>query len=99
VRFVDEDHEKQQLARLLSMPSVKNVWSNKYVPRPTARVEWTAQSSSIDLESSHAIKRANKNSTYSPHVMTQIDKLHAKGITGKNVKIAVIDSGVCANLC
>ncbi|KAG6089177.1 hypothetical protein E4U30_008419 [Claviceps sp. LM220 group G6] len=29
-----------------------------------------------------------------PHIMTQVDKLRAKGITGKGVKIAVIDTGI-----
>ncbi|KAJ6446583.1 minor extracellular protease vpr [Purpureocillium lavendulum] len=31
---------------------------------------------------------------WSPHKMTQVDKLHAEGITGKGIKIAVIDSGI-----
>ncbi|GJN68090.1 hypothetical protein PLICBS_002133 [Purpureocillium lilacinum] len=31
---------------------------------------------------------------FSPHVMTQVDKLHAKGITGKGVKVAILDTGV-----
>ncbi|KAF7315418.1 Pyrolysin [Mycena indigotica] len=30
----------------------------------------------------------------STHVMTGVDKLHAKGITGKGVKIGIIDSGI-----
>ncbi|KYK60776.1 hypothetical protein DCS_01914 [Drechmeria coniospora] len=42
-------------------------------------------------------KRALSNTTldtYSPHVMTQIDKLRAKGYTGKGVRIAILDSGI-----
>lgn len=40
-------------------------------------------------------KRANNSiTTYSTHIMTQVDKLRAKGITGKGARIAVIDSGV-----
>jgi len=31
---------------------------------------------------------------FSPHVMTQVDRLQAKGITGKGVKVAVIDTGI-----
>ncbi|KAK8868711.1 Minor extracellular protease vpr [Apiospora arundinis] len=34
------------------------------------------------------------NDTFSPHLMTQIDKLHAKGITGKGFRIAIVDSGI-----
>ncbi|CCE32600.1 probable subtilisin-like serine protease [Claviceps purpurea 20.1] len=32
--------------------------------------------------------------TFALHLMTQVDRLRAKGITGKGVKIAVIDSGI-----
>lgn len=32
--------------------------------------------------------------TFTPHVMTQVDLLRADGITGKGVKIAVVDTGV-----
>lgn len=34
---------------------------------------------------------------YSVHGMTGVDKLHAEGIYGKGVKIAVIDTGVDYN--
>ncbi|KAK8042603.1 hypothetical protein PG994_013086 [Apiospora phragmitis] len=34
------------------------------------------------------------NDTFSPHLMTQIDKLHARGITGKGFRIAIVDSGI-----
>ncbi|CAE6458099.1 unnamed protein product [Rhizoctonia solani] len=32
--------------------------------------------------------------TFSPHVMTGVDKLHAEGYFGKGVKIGIIDSGI-----
>ncbi|KAK2616739.1 hypothetical protein QQS21_000351 [Conoideocrella luteorostrata] len=35
-----------------------------------------------------------RDKPYPPHVMTQVDKLRAKGITGKGVKIAVVDTGI-----
>lgn len=31
---------------------------------------------------------------FSPHVMTQVDKLRAAGITGKGIKIGIVDTGV-----
>ncbi|KID82619.1 subtilisin-like protease, partial [Metarhizium majus ARSEF 297] len=45
------------------------------------------------------VRRANgeKNSTartYVAHSMMQVDKLHQKGLTGKGVKVALIDTGV-----
>ncbi|KAK5655870.1 hypothetical protein OQA88_5409 [Cercophora sp. LCS_1] len=46
------------------------------------------------LFSRHLHKRQSADDTYSPHVMTQVDKLRARGITGKGIRIAVIDSGI-----
>ncbi|CAA9966729.1 peptidase [Pyrenophora teres f. maculata] len=94
LQFADKAHEKAQLARLSSLSSVKNIWSNKIVPPSDSRVTWAAPPGSAEVESSQATKRASKNEMYSPHVMTQIDKLHAKNITGKGVKIAIVDSGI-----
>ncbi|KAK2598046.1 hypothetical protein QQS21_005823 [Conoideocrella luteorostrata] len=34
------------------------------------------------------------NSINRPHITTQVSKLHSNGITGKDVKIAVVDSGI-----
>ncbi|KAG8963824.1 hypothetical protein FRC00_004916, partial [Tulasnella sp. 408] len=40
----------------------------------------------------------NKNvhafDSFAPHVMTGVDKLHAEGIFGKGIRVAIIDSGV-----
>lgn len=82
----------------MSTPLVKNVWPNRLIPRPDDNVIWTAPSGSGSLASRQAIKRAIQNDTFTPHVMTQVDKLHAKGLTGKDVKIAIIDTGVRAKL-
>ncbi|KAM3550855.1 hypothetical protein MY1884_008032 [Beauveria asiatica] len=41
----------------------------------------------------HALRETN-TTAYSPHAMMQVDKLHKKGITGKGIKIAMIDTGV-----
>ncbi|KAG8936970.1 hypothetical protein FRC02_009107 [Tulasnella sp. 418] len=32
--------------------------------------------------------------TFSTHVMTGVDKLHAEGLTGKGIKVAVLDTGI-----
>lgn len=34
---------------------------------------------------------------YSVHAMTGVDKLHAAGITGKGVQVAIVDTGVDYN--
>lgn len=32
--------------------------------------------------------------TFSPHVMTQVDRLHAEGVTGGGIRIGLVDTGV-----
>lgn len=39
-------------------------------------------------------RRDNLDDHFSTHVMTQIDRLHARGFTGKGFRIAVVDSGI-----
>ncbi|KAG9050740.1 hypothetical protein FS837_002684 [Tulasnella sp. UAMH 9824] len=39
-------------------------------------------------------KNAHALDSFAPHVMTGVDKLHAEGIFGKGIRVAVIDSGV-----
>ncbi|UKZ77555.1 hypothetical protein TrVFT333_005278 [Trichoderma virens FT-333] len=40
---------------------------------------------------------ANDTGSYAPHVLTQVDKLHAEGYTGKGIRIGIVDSGVDFN--
>ncbi|KAG8963821.1 hypothetical protein FRC00_004913 [Tulasnella sp. 408] len=39
-------------------------------------------------------KNAHALDSFAPHVMTGVDKLHAEGIFGKGIRVAIIDSGV-----
>lgn len=32
--------------------------------------------------------------TFSPHAMTQVDRLRNQGVVGKGIKVAVVDTGV-----
>lgn len=51
--------------------------------------------SSSGARSIHRRTVANETTdTFSPHLMTQIDKLHAQGVTGKGFRIAIVDSGI-----
>ncbi|KAL5389691.1 hypothetical protein DPSP01_002186 [Paraphaeosphaeria sporulosa] len=45
-------------------------------------------------EAQHLKRQNQAEDTFSPHVITQIDKLHNEGLTGKGVQVAIIDSGV-----
>ncbi|ODA77519.1 hypothetical protein RJ55_07148 [Drechmeria coniospora] len=64
--------------------------------RPDSSVEWTAMDSGMS-HGGAMHKRAVANRTLTalpPHVMIQVDRLRALGYTGKDVKIAILDSGV-----
>lgn len=49
---------------------------------------------SANVETRHVKRQDQAEDTFSPHVMIQIDRLHAEGLTGKGVQVAIIDSGV-----
>ncbi|KAF4463401.1 Minor extracellular protease vpr [Fusarium albosuccineum] len=92
IQFNDADTAEDIATKMAALPVVKNMWPVKTYGIPTPRIEWTAKPGmEPDLK-----RRAldNTTDTFSPHVMTQVDKLRAKGITGTGIKIAVVDSGI-----
>lgn len=73
------------LASLHKAPGVAHVYPIQALDPPSYR----ASDASTD-----AVKAACKSDGYAPHVMTQVDRLHKKGVYGKGIKIAVLDTGV-----
>ncbi|EFY87880.1 subtilisin-like protease [Metarhizium acridum CQMa 102] len=65
---------------------------------PSDRAKGEKQRSFVGkLSKRQATRRAlpeTNTTAYPPHVMMQVDKLRSKGITGKGIKIAMIDTGV-----
>ncbi|UNI19341.1 hypothetical protein JDV02_005530 [Purpureocillium takamizusanense] len=100
VQLHDPKRADEKVAKLAALPAVKAVYPLRLYPMPNPRVEWVGK----DPEKHFAdVKRRAANagndtvgddSTYAPHVMTQVDKLRKEGYTGKGVTIAVIDTGV-----
>lgn len=88
------ENAEERANQLASMPAIKNVWPVEVIRRPEYKVEWAASHYDGGSMEGSGSQSADKKIPYPPHVMTQIDKLHEKGITGKNIKIAVIDTGV-----
>lgn len=92
------------LSKLKRMPGVTGLWPivtmtgpgsdspDIVANKPTKR---DAAPSASALAESDSDKKA---AAYNPHVMTQVDKLHARGVTGKGSKIAIIDTGVSRSL-
>ncbi|APA15397.1 hypothetical protein SS1G_09060 [Sclerotinia sclerotiorum 1980 UF-70] len=88
--------EELQL-QLLEIPGVTGVWPVYEVPRPGTFSNLTnSENTSVDISSLG--KRQTKGTTTgnlaSALEMGGIDKLHAKGIKGKGIKIGIVDTGV-----
>ncbi|KAG6027485.1 hypothetical protein E4U19_001981 [Claviceps sp. Clav32 group G5] len=85
---------KEKVAKYAAMPAVKAVHPVMLYDMPNPKVKWIAPKGST-FEQSGLVPRAEGGpDTFSPHVMTQVDKLRAKGITGKGIKVAVVDTGI-----
>lgn len=102
IQLHESDTPEQRAAELASLPAVKNIWPVRLWDRPELNTLPHGNSTSPAAATVQGTlhKRQCSNSTLGngPHVMTQVDRLHAKGITGKGVKIAVIDTGVSRHL-
>lgn len=97
----ESDTPEQRAAQLASLPAVKNIWPVRLWDRPEFDVRRHDNSTDTAADVQGTLRKrhcANSTLGNGPHVMTQVDRLHAKGITGKGVKIAVIDSGVSGHL-
>ncbi|EPE02705.1 minor extracellular protease vpr [Ophiostoma piceae UAMH 11346] len=87
-----------QAQRVLQKSNVKNVWPVRAIqfPKPTlvsVRNGSAAGDGGMARRDSHR-RQSGDNDTYAPHVITQVDQLHAAGFTGKGVKIGIVDTGV-----
>ncbi|OTB18600.1 hypothetical protein K445DRAFT_346337 [Daldinia sp. EC12] len=78
--------------KIASKPRVKNVW-------PVRRIEFpkpdTKLAGSNVTEFLRRVKRQEgPDGIFTPHLMTQVDKLLAEGYTGKGLRIGLVDTGV-----
>ncbi|KAG6133306.1 hypothetical protein E4U12_002843 [Claviceps purpurea] len=85
---------KEKVAIYAAMPAVKAVHPVMLYDMPNPKIEWIAPNGSTFEKSGLASRAEGGPDTFSTHVMTQVDKLRAKGITGKGIKVAVVDSGI-----
>lgn len=98
VQLSDLDKASTTMEDVAKMPAVKAVYPITRYPMPDLKVEWVANNgkalSPASLSKRVSVRAADDDAdTFSPHVMTQVDKMRAKGITGKGIKIAVVDTG------
>ncbi|CAI6094382.1 unnamed protein product [Clonostachys chloroleuca] len=91
VRLHDVANADATAMQIAERPAIKNAWPVEVFKVPDDKIHWTGTPETKNLVQ----KRANETvDTFTPHVMTQVDKLRAQGITGKGIKIAVIDTGI-----
>lgn len=79
---VSIESEVDNVDSLLAMEGVANVWPMRSVPM------------AAPIGSGKVMGPETKLSNYSVHQWTGVDKLHAKGIRGKGVTVAIIDTGI-----
>lgn len=78
-------------AQLQALPAVKRMWPVRQYRIPEHTRHWV---SDLAVDPSDETARRAVDDTLSTHIMTQVDQLRAKGITGKGVRVAVVDTGV-----
>ncbi|KAJ8120655.1 hypothetical protein ONZ43_g2690 [Nemania bipapillata] len=93
IQFHDAGSAEEAAAALTNMASVKRVWPNRIYDLPKDNVIWTGKSKDA-ATADNLVKRQSTSDTFTPHLMTQVDKLRAKGVIGKGIKIGVIDTGI-----
>ncbi len=93
IQFHDAESAADEAEALAGLASVKRVWPNRVYDLPNDKVVWTGKSKDASAAQSN-LKRQVASDTFSPHLMTQVDKLRAKGVIGKGIKIGVIDTGI-----
>ena len=93
VQLHDTEKADEKVKALAALPAVKKVYPVRLYSMPNPEKVWAGTGGQPH---DHAItsRDVGKNDTFSPHIQTQVDKLRAKGITGKGVKVAVVDTGV-----
>jgi hypothetical protein len=93
IQFHDIAKADEKASDLLKLPAVKQIWPVRLYGVPEHTVHWTDRPGEHDS----SIKRrapAAADDTFTPHLMTQVSLLRNKGILGKGIKVAVIDTGV-----
>ncbi|KAG6153767.1 hypothetical protein E4U37_002653 [Claviceps purpurea] len=92
-QFHDLEASERRSKQVAALPAVKKMWPVRLVSKQAVE---GAQVVDTPLDDDKVVTQAGRlhKDKFAPHIMTQVDKLRAKGITGKGVKMAVIDTGI-----
>jgi subtilisin family serine protease len=95
IQFKDVANAAERAGQVAALPAVKNLWPVHMYSTP----EHTVHSVGAPGAAAYQKRADAANDTFTPHVMTQVNKLRAEGINGKGIKIAVVDTGVSPDPC
>ncbi|OLN97445.1 Subtilisin Carlsberg [Colletotrichum chlorophyti] len=90
VSFHLENSDDEIARKIADLPQVKKLWPVPLISVPNLKVSWTGK----DKAPSKYKRQTNSTDSWPPHVMTQVDKLRAKGFTGEGFRIGVVDTGI-----
>ncbi|KAK4638785.1 hypothetical protein QC761_704520 [Podospora bellae-mahoneyi] len=91
IQFKDTKNAEEMAAKVAKLPTIKRIFPVRRYPIPQHDVLSTGD------DAAALVKRqlgGNVTNSFSPHLMTQVNKFKEAGITGKGIKIAVIDTGI-----
>ncbi|KAI3401178.1 hypothetical protein diail_324 [Diaporthe ilicicola] len=90
ISFQLDSPNDETATKIAALPQVKQLWPVPLISVPELNVTWTGR----DDAPSKYKRQANSTDAWPPHVMTQVDKLRARGFTGEGFRIGIVDTGV-----
>ena len=88
----DTANPQQVLDAVRSVSSVKNAWPLRLISRQPGHV--LAKGTGPGKQKPSKLMKRASEGEWSTHAMTGVNKLHAEGYTGKDVLVAILDTGV-----
>jgi subtilisin family serine protease len=82
------------VTQIKARKEVGSIWPVRSSTLKMPESHQPADAANLTSEKTHIKRQTMEERPFSPHVMTQIDRLYAEGVTGKGIQVAIIDSGV-----
>jgi hypothetical protein len=100
IQIKDTKNADKIAAKVAELPTIKRIFPVRRYPVPQHTVHSTGDAvSDLVAKRDRGSKRQEDKDTFTPHLMTQVNKLRDASITGKGIKIGVIDTGVSSWWC
>lgn len=88
----DVERLNETSAAIAGHQKVKNIWPVRRLSFP--KLEPLSVGGNATAQAAHAKRQQASGDVFTPHVMTQVDRLHEEGITGGGIRIGIVDTGV-----